>query len=600
MNREHQRLRTMGRWFSTVRVLVVPLAVTRVAVADFPEGYESWARLACGVLAAGALVLFALTWREQSTRSLRRIAEVAIAFDTAMVFAFIFLFAYVEGQPTWTLFYLPIVEAALRFGLRGGIATAIVTAPLLAAAEWFRADRFDPGGYHFDAVALRAGLGLLIGAVTGHLVDLLKSETRRAEDRASEAERLRDALGRRADLLDAANRAARALSSSLELDEAFDAFIRELRGLVPFDRVALVMADQGSAHVIAVAGRGADEVFAAGTRQPVAGTVLEHVLETNQSVYRPDMDDCRYDEEDEFLSLGLQSRLIAPLLQGARSIGMVSIVRREKDAFSPDEIELVSLLGRLVGSAVQNIRAYQAERRTVEELRRLSALRADFVALVSHELRAPMASVIGSARTLQQRWRELKPDQRESFLALIADETGRLADLITDVLDTSRIEAGTFGYTFTDVDVGVLVEDSVATASVGLDEVTLRAEVEDGLPSVRGDRDRLRQVLTNLIDNAVKYSPAGAEVEVRVYPENSQVRIDVRDEGPGIAKADQRLIFEKFSRGKAAGAGKPGTGLGLFIARSIAEAHGGSLDVWSTPNRGATFTLALPATKAKS
>jgi len=101
---------------------------------------------------------------------------------------------------------------------------------------------------------------------------------------------------------------------------------------------------------------------------------------------------------------------------------------------------------------VQNIRAYEAEHQTVEELRRLSALRADFVSLVSHELRSPMAAVIGAARTLQDRWRTLSPDQREAFLALIADETNRLAALIGDVLDTSRIEAGTFNYRFIDVD----------------------------------------------------------------------------------------------------------------------------------------------------
>ena len=97
---------------------------------------------------------------------------------------------------------------------------------------------------------------------------------------------------------------------------------------------------------------------------------------------------------------------------------------------------------------MQNIRAYESERRTVEELRRLSALRADFVSLVSHELRSPMAAVIGASRTLQQRWRELQPEQREAFLALIGDETTRLAALIGDVLDTSRIEAGTFSYRF--------------------------------------------------------------------------------------------------------------------------------------------------------
>jgi signal transduction histidine kinase len=204
-----------------------------------------------------------------------------------------------------------------------------------------------------------------------------------------------------------------------------------------------------------------------------------------------------------------------------------------------------------------------------------------------------MAAVIGASRTLQQRWRELQPEQREAFLALIADETARLAALIGDVLDTSRIEAGTFSYRFDDVDIARLVEEAVATASIGQDEVPLAAEVGTTLPSVRGDVERLRQVLGNMIENAVKYSPAGEPVRVQATPVNGAVVVSVQDRGPGIAAADQHLIFEKF--GRAAGSGtKPGTGLGLYIARSIAEAHGGTLDVTSVPGRGATFTLTLP------
>ena len=256
------------------------------------------------------------------------------------------------------------------------------------------------------------------------------------------------------------------------------------------------------------------------------------------------------------------------------------------DAFTPEEIELAGLLGRLVASAVQNIRAYESERKTVEELRRLSALRADFVSLVSHELRTPMAAVIGAARTLQQRWRELSPEQRESFLELIAGETNRLAELIGDVLDTSRIEAGTFSFRFRDVDLGQLVRDvGRRPRSSGQDEVRLRADVQSPLPEIRGDAERLRQVLTNLIDNASSTRRPGGEVEVRAYHEDGRVRVDVRDRGPGIAKDDQKLIFEKFGRVTGSGAARPGTGLGLFIARSIAEAHGGALEVQSAPSR---------------
>jgi signal transduction histidine kinase len=178
-------------------------------------------------------------------------------------------------------------------------------------------------------------------------------------------------------------------------------------------------------------------------------------------------------------------------------------------------------------------------------------------------------------------------------LALIADETTRLAALVGDVLDTSRIEAGTFSYRFTDVDLATLVSDSVAAATIGQDEVPVIAHVPGAVPPVRGDAERLRQVLGNLIDNAVKYSPAGSLVEVRIVPAGGHVRISVADRGPGIGSDNQRLIFEKFGRAAGPGA-KPGTGLGLYIARSITEAHGGELTVSSALGRGSTFTLALP------
>jgi signal transduction histidine kinase len=367
--------------------------------------------------------------------------------------------------------------------------------------------------------------------------------------------------------------------------------------VIPFERTAIILADDGSARVIAAAGAAAETVFPPGTRRPVAGSLLHDVTTRGQVVYREDMRDVRYPEEQDFVELGLHCRLAAPLFAGPRTVGMLSLVREQPSSFTPDEIEFVSLLGRFLGSTVQNIRAYEAERATVEELRRLSALRADFVALVSHELRSPMAAVIGSAKTLQRRWRELTPEQRESFLGLIDHETNRLADLVADVLDTSRIESGQFSYSFSDVDVGELVQESAAAAESGQDEVKIRSHVHRPLPLVRGDRDRLRQVLTNLLDNAVKYSPAGEAVEVEALAENGRISVEVRDSGPGVAPEHHTLIFEKFGRVTGEHA-KPGTGLGLFIARSIAQAHGGSLEVRSRNGRGTTFALRLPVDRA--
>jgi signal transduction histidine kinase len=447
-------------------------------------------------------------------------------------------------------------------------------------------------GLQWRTVFARVLVGVLSGLVIGRLRDTLGAERLRAESRAAEAERLRDELGHRVDVLETANRCARALGSSLELDEAFGAFIRELRGLVPFERTAIVLVEGETATTMATAGLGAREVFPPGNSGPIHGSVLERVLD-GHIVVRHDLTDRKYPEDEKLIALGLRSELVTPLLLGARTIGMLTLSRDRIDAFSEDEIELVSLLGRLVATAVQNIRAYEAERRRVEELARLSQLRADFVSLVSHELRSPMAAVIGAARTLQDRWRMLTAEQRESFLALIGDETSRLAELVGDVLDTSRIEAGTFSYRFEEVDLGRVVDEAVGAAALAQQEVAVVAAIRGALPPVHGDRARLRQVLGNLIENAVKYSPEGGEVRVSAAAANGAVQIAVRDSGPGIPRDQRARIFEKFGRADVAGGAKPGTGLGLFIARSIAEAHGGSLEV-SSSFPGATFTLTLP------
>jgi signal transduction histidine kinase len=586
--------RAVEQWITWVRLAGVVFALIEIGIfsSSFPERYHGAAWTITGIFAVVSVAFFVLA-RRCSDAQLRWVGAVAVAFDTAVVWSFGIVFTYEYGNQTRWATVLVLVEAALRYGLTGGVGLGVLSIAYFALNEWWRGHYFGPPGLIADRVAFPSGVMILTGLIVGWLVRRLDEEARHGSERAEEAVRLRDELGRRVDVLEAANRSARALGSSLEIEQAFGAFIREVRGLVPFDRTAIVLVEGELARTIATAGLGAAKVFPPGSAGPVRGTVLERV-QSGEVVVRTDLASGEYPEDALLVELGLHSELLAPLLLGARPIGMISLSRLERDAFDAEEVELVALLGRLVATAVQNIRAYESERQTVDELRRLSALRADFVSLVSHELRSPMAAVIGAARTLQERWRTLTAGQREAFLALIADETNRLAALIGDVLDTSRIEAGTFSYSFTDVDLARLVEDAVATAAVGQDEVRVRAEIEAPLPPIRGDRERLRQVLSNLIDNAVKYSPHGDEVEVRARRENGAIAISVRDHGPGIPSEQQRIIFEKFGRADVPGS-KPGTGLGLFIARSIAEAHGGTLDVESRKDAGATFTLTLPS-----
>ena len=576
-----------GRWLVLLRVLLVVAGAVAVALTKFPPGYEAWAWVVVGFFAAVTVVSGALSGIELGPVARVRARILLLSLDSVAAIGFVAVFSFETGEPWRALYLIPVAAAALRFGLVGGVigGSVMVGATIVV-------DALGPGLQWRTAFA-RVLVGMLAGIVIGYLRDTLTVEQSRAEARAAEAERLRDELGHRVDVLETANRCARALGSSLELDEAFGAFIRELRGLVPFERTAIVLVEGDTATTMATAGRGAGEVFPPGNSDPIEGSLLERVLE-GKLVVRRDLTERDSPADEKLLALGLRSELVTPLLVGARAIGMLSLSRETRDAFSPDEVELVSLLGRLVATAVQNIRAYEAERRRVEELARLSELRADFVSLVSHELRSPMAAVIGAARTLQDRWRMLSAAQRESFLALIGDETTRLAELVADVLDTSRIEAGTFSYRFDEVDLGRVVDEAVEAAVLAQQDVPVVASVRGALPPIRGDRTRLRQVLGNLIENAVKYSPEGGEVRVSAAASNGAVRISVRDTGPGIPRDQQARIFEKFGRGDVEGGSKPGSGLGLFIARSIAEAHGGSLDVSSGSEPGSTFTLSVP------
>jgi signal transduction histidine kinase len=597
MTRDLERRRQIERWISWVRLLAVPFAVVEVGFVSsaYPPGYERWAWVVTGALAIGAGVIWLLARRELPPRRQTVLAYTALALDIAIVGAYVVIFyAWEPNTPIRQALFLPVAEGAVRFGIAGGLVVPLLLAPFLAFGEALRADRYGRD-YDLDAVTFPLGLEMLMGLLVGWLAARLRREASVADARAAEAEDLRDRLGRRADQLEAVNRVSRALASSLEQDEAFDRFLRELRGVFEFERLAIVLVEADEAVVMASSGRQADELYPRGTTRPVAGSVLEDVIRESQTIVRGDMDtDPRYPEEKELAQAGLRSRVVAPLAPGGQFVGMLSVSRAEPDAFSAEEADLITMLARQVGYAVQNMRTYAAERNAAEELRRLSALRADFVSLVSHELRAPMASVIGCAATLRQRWRELAPDQRESFLALIEQETGRLSTLIGDVLDTSRIEAGTFTYVFSDVDLGELVRETASMVELGHDEVKVATQIRDPLPAVRGDRERLRQLLLNLVTNAAKYTVSGDEIEVRAAAENGHVLVTVLDHGPGIPADQHRLIFEKFGRVNSGGRSKPGAGLGLFIARSIAEAHGGSLDVQSEAGSGTAFTFRLP------
>jgi PAS domain S-box-containing protein len=235
--------------------------------------------------------------------------------------------------------------------------------------------------------------------------------------------------------------------------------------------------------------------------------------------------------------------------------------------------------------------------RDLTEERGIERMKNEFVATVSHELRTPLAAVYGAAMTLRRQDVELDDERRARLLAVIASESERLARIIDQVLAASRLDAGTFVFAPERCDPALHALEVVEAARAHLpDGVAVELVSCDGLPPVAADPDMLRQVLANLVDNAVKYSPAGGRVRVSLEPHERRVLFVVRDQGLGIPLREQARIFEKFYRldpNLTRGVG--GTGLGLYICRELVRRMGGRIWVASREDEGSTFFFELPA-----
>jgi signal transduction histidine kinase len=235
--------------------------------------------------------------------------------------------------------------------------------------------------------------------------------------------------------------------------------------------------------------------------------------------------------------------------------------------------------------------------RDLTEERGIERLKSEFVATVSHELRTPLAAVYGAAMTLRRQDVELDDDHRRRLLAVIAGESDRLARIVDQVLAASRLDSGSFAFAVEHCDPGALADQVIEAARVHTPaDVRIDLVAGGDLPAVAADPDMLRQVLTNLVENAVKYSPAGGRVHVSLWPHEGRVLFGVRDEGLGIPPREQERIFEKFFRldpNLTRGVG--GTGLGLYICRELVRRMGGRIWVASREGEGSTFFFELPA-----
>lgn len=306
--------------------------------------------------------------------------------------------------------------------------------------------------------------------------------------------------------------------------------------------------------------------------------------------------------------VSLVERQLAGAIGAASARIMVASVLREEMHDIDDVTRILDEASQLVISSRRLEEKSQALERATAELRAanmrledLDKLKDDFMATVSHEIRTPLTSIRSFSEILRDN-PDLDGDQRQEFVTIIVHESERLSRLINDILDLAKMQAGTADWHFENVTPKSVLEQGLA-ATGGLfamhPSIRLEVDIADGLPPIRVDRDRFIQVVVNLVSNAVKFCDAtSGEVRISATVEHGSLRVDVYDNGIGIAEADQTKVFERFQQAGNTLTDKPqGTGLGLPITRGILQRFGGDVSVDSRPGKGATFTFRIPAVR---
>jgi signal transduction histidine kinase len=574
------------RWFFAL-FGIVELAF---ALRDGPENPDFVLPLGVSLvsgLIAGNLAISSAASKIQREHQLRILGGLAFALDAVVLLGFIWMSTTTPADPVWVIGYLLPLEGAARYGVLGGIAAALVFGVAELGREAYLVDRFLRHEFDRPALAFRAGMAIAVAVVAGSFARAAFRETGRARERVAAAE---DAA-RRADA--AASREAEARSEVLALHAALLANVNEEDLAASLQTMAdaigrelgsnglgvLLRADGLAGETVLIAaGVHGDPGYLRGDRVPGLHDPIGVAVEEARPLLRGD-------------------QAVVPLRVRNEVIGVI----HERSRSSPLDRERFLLLGRLadqIALIVQSARLRARQEETLKRLRELDEMKSDFIAITSHELRTPLSAVRGFVDMLRRRGADLDPTETEEFLGIIALQTDRLIRLVEDLLVVSRIEAGKL----------VLDPGEIATADLldqlmqGLSEHSHRVHIRlepDAPGTLLVDTQRLLQVLTNLLQNALKYSPDGSPVEVAASSNaEGTVTFTVTDHGPGIEPTEVERIFERFHQTEAAQTRKSeGFGLGLYITRQLVEAMGGWIDVSSTVGTGSTFSVTIPVAR---
>jgi signal transduction histidine kinase/CheY-like chemotaxis protein len=403
------------------------------------------------------------------------------------------------------------------------------------------------------------------------------------------------------------NKITQALSTQLDMDRLIqlvgdqvrDVFHAPIAYVSLFDRATMML------HFPYAFGEDTES-------QPFGEGLTSQIIRSGQPILiNEDLDGSRARMGVQPLGRSAASYLGVPIPAGGEMIGVISVQTTDQEGrFTEADQRLLSTIASAVGVAIHNARLFDEARQARSAAEDADAAKSSFLSTVSHELRTPLTSVLGFAKIIRRRLEErlfplIPDDDRKTQqtkrqvidnLNVVVSEGERLTKLIDDVLDLAKIEAGKFTWNMEPLSLSDVIERAVSATSslVEAKKLVLVQSIEPGLPQITGDRDRLIQVVINLISNAVKFTDSGY-VTCSAAQRNGDLVMGVTDSGIGIAPADQPKVFEKFKQVGDTLTDKPkGTGLGLPICKEIVEYHGGHIWVESEPGKGSTFSFTLP------
>jgi signal transduction histidine kinase len=293
---------------------------------------------------------------------------------------------------------------------------------------------------------------------------------------------------------------------------------------------------------------------------------------------------------------GYRALLAVPLVREGHLLGGLTVIRKATGEFAPEVIELLRTFATQSALAIQNARLFREIEDKSRQLEVASQHKSEFLANMSHELRTPLNAIIGYSELLEEEAGDLDGGRLVPDLQKIATAAKHLLSLINDILDLSKIEAGRMELEVADFALPPAIDNALTLVRERATRrgITLGRTVDDRVAVIQGDERKVKQVLLNLLSNALKFTREGGRIDVQATVSEGSVQVSVADTGTGIAPEDHEAIFEEFRQVGTADKKVEGTGLGLALCRKFVELHGGRIWVKSQPGQGSTFTFTLP------